>query len=336
MSQQSVVYNKKDKRYHLVKVDANDKIIFDYGPFGDNNASKAIDNPNDYILDSDVGGGGTIDPVNNGNVRFGVELGSQLEFDLDPDNLREITYIKAAVFTGSGGYLQSAASSDWDFSGSNGKFSVVYWRTPDELVGTSSLTGLDQAYVANYSFGTSGACSFCIESGGSTNQANSIRLWLATNSGGSNYEIAYTDAKNTSFFTGGTPYSMGAVTYDGSQGTATNRPKFYMDGLVSGSVSYINQSGTTTGAGLPAAPLAAASGTMKIGNFGGSVTHIPKQAIHHVLIYKGVTLSQAQITALYNDGVPLSYAEMCKITSVDLITGLVACWELDEESGTRV
>jgi hypothetical protein len=254
--------------------------------------------------------------------RLGVNTGVAPDTDINPANIPAFTFQPAATFKGDSKYLQAASSADFDFSTVQ-KFSVVFWWNPYWFP-TGSTAGLDQCYVANYNYGTAGQCSFGIKSGGSSGQGSSIELFMANGSDGTSFSSVTTPANGGGAIPWGVPFTMGCATYDGTQATAANRPHIYLDAVDPG--SYV-ASGT-----MPANPQAGATGTMKLGYFGGTFPFSATTSEWNVLIFKNRVLSPTEVTTLYNNGVSQNYQQL--VESGFSLTGLVAAWNCDEEAGT--
>lgn len=328
MPQQSIVWNKETKRYHFVKINDDGNIIFDYGALSD---PQAITGTDKYISDGDLGGD-LVNDIQSNTVRFGIDLGAEPFYDLNPSYSPNNVIQKAALLRGgtTGAHLEAPHSTDWEFNAS-AQFSIFFWRNP-YWAQISALYGLDMTYCSLATVGTSNANVMAITSGGSstTDRGNAIRLWLFTASNGSTVATISTPFSGGAgpAYTCGRPWTFGAVTYNGGEAVSTDRAHLYQNAEDVGVANYANASGT-----LPASVLQGTASVFKLGKIGGSYNHYGNHAMFNVAVFKARVLTANEITTLYNNGVPMSYAEL--VDSGFDLTGLVAFWNCDEESGTR-
>lgn len=317
-----VVFNNRTKNYHLASLDDDGNVLFDYGSLKDRIDQNHI---SDLVIPSNTNRllteGSALD-AQLGEILFGQDINTQPGIWVDSTDQRQFIFDYAAGFDNVNGFLQIAASADFNFNTSQ-KFSIVFWRQPDWNV-TAITSGTAQIYLGHGTFGSSAA--WLIASGGSAGQGNCLQLLMATNVSGSALATSTFPANQQgSNWPASPPFSMGVVTYDGTQGTAANRPVLYQDGVAA--VSPV------IGGTFPANPNVGTAMLLSIGRGLGTVVQPLIGKMNRILIFAGRVLSQSEVTTLWNSGKGY-YSKDLIASSFDL-TGLVLTLDCVEPAGSK-
>lgn len=244
---------------------------------------------------------------------------ANLRFNLDAQDLTEITYAYGAEFIGDSRYLVTAAAYNFN---TNHKFSISGWFNGnvnhDNAIASSygGEQGLDRTLFAQWNQGTSAAFAIC--TGGSVKQGRSLRSIWATNSGGSTSVSLVTPDSDTN------PYnpSHWCVTFDSGR---TPVVKHYLDGVLQ----------TVTGS-QPTA-VNNSSALLTVGRLQNSALPC-KGTIGPTVIFDNFLLDASDTTdivALYNNGTPLLNSELSGVISAGAVSAKIRSWDMTESSGAR-
>lgn len=229
---------------------------------------------------------------------------------IDPLDRRTLTLLRAAHFGAADNHLAASDHDDFDFS-SVQKFSLEFWI--NRSIRQNDSNGIDDGYIGQYDSGTD--ASWAVESGGSVNQATSVRFFAATNASGST-------AASVTTPTSGPEWSHCVVTYDGTQATDTDRVRIYLDGALSTPANYVYNGTIPSSVNNSAADMTIGLGRSNHGT--------ADAAISRARLWKNRILDATAASDLYNSGAGYLHADL----PAGLLTSMVASWDLTEASGS--